>query len=156
MSAGGPARPVTEADLRFKRQPMVDWLRPTFLLRAGLEVFLSGLFARFADKRELEVGLTAERSYVADHDADGALWIDYAADVGEGFDSTYTVARLLAAPSLTFETAAGVQATSRGRPDGTPTATGSSAPTARRCPTSPSPRSRTSTRSRETTTGTTG
>ena len=115
MSASGPARPVTEADLRFDRQPMVDWLRPTFLLRAGLEVFLSGLFARFADKREVEAGLTAERTYVADRDADGALWIDYAADVGEGFDSTYTVARLLAAPSLRLATAAGVEETSRGR-----------------------------------------
>jgi len=115
MSAGGPARPVTEADLRFKRQPMVDWLRPTFLLRAGLEVVLSGLFARFADKREVEAGLPAKRTYVGDHAADGALWLDYAADVGEGFDSTYTVARLLAAPTLALETPSGVEETSRGR-----------------------------------------
>ena len=59
MSGGGPARPASEADLRFKRQPMVDWLRPTFLLRAGLEAVLSGLFASFADKREVEAGLAA-------------------------------------------------------------------------------------------------
>jgi hypothetical protein len=115
MSGGGPARPTTEADLRFKRQSMVDWLRPTFLLRAGLEVALSGLFASFADKREVEAGLAAKRTYVGDRDADGALWFDYAADVGEGFDSTYTVARLLGAPSLALETEAGVEETRRGR-----------------------------------------
>ncbi len=82
---------------------MVHWLRPTFLIRAGLEVAISGLFARFVDKREVEAGLPLEYLDVSDRDEDGAFWIDYVADVGEGFHSTYTVARLLAERSRTFE-----------------------------------------------------
>jgi hypothetical protein len=115
MSAQGPVRPTSESELRFKRQPMVGWLRPTFLLRAGLEVALSGLFARFADKREVEAGLPAEYRSAHDRDPDGALWIDYVADVGEGFDSTYTVARLLARPSLSLASDGVEHETRRGR-----------------------------------------
>jgi hypothetical protein len=96
---------------------MVAWLSPKFLLGAGLELIVSALFAKFADKREVEAGLPAdavmgaglrpaqpedEKSYTGDgvRDADGALWFDFASDVGEGFHPTYTVAYLLAKPKL--------------------------------------------------------
>ena len=43
--------------------------------------------------------------------SDGALWIDYVSDMGDGFDSTYSVARAVAAPALTI---------AAGGPGGTP------------------------------------
>lgn len=110
-----PPRPRTESQLGFKPQEMIDWLRPTFLIRAGLEVEVSGLFADFADKREVEAGLPGEFHQVTDFDGDGALWIDYVADVGEGFDPTYTVAQIMAQHSLDLEWDGDRFETKRGR-----------------------------------------
>jgi hypothetical protein len=77
---------------------MVDWLAPGTLLGAARETVLSGLFARFADKREQEAGLEGfDDRRQATHDE---TWIDYVSDLGDGFASTYAVARLLAADTL--------------------------------------------------------
>jgi len=131
-----PPRPAKQSDLEFEPQGMVPWLNPRFLVRAGIEVALSDLFARFADKREVEAGLPTEtpptsprrltfrRSDAADvepytdesyRDDDGALWFDYAADVGEGFDPTYTVAWLLAQPTLVLDSGGQAHPTERGK-----------------------------------------
>ena len=66
-------------------QPMVAWLAPSILLKSGLEVALSGLFANFADKRELMGGLDASLFTVGD-DADPEFWFDFISDTGDGFD----------------------------------------------------------------------
>jgi hypothetical protein len=113
-----PPRPTTEAETGFERQKMVPWLSPKFLAGAGLEVLISGAFSRLLDKRELAAGQPgygedlkpgegeppappfSEASY---RDEAGALWLDYAADVGEGFDATYTVAWLLGQRTLELE-----------------------------------------------------
>jgi hypothetical protein len=134
--AQAPKRPTTPEELGFEPKGMVPWLDPRFLVRAGLGVWLSDLFARFADKREVEAGLPAEpapkdgqpllalllgagqaQGYTGDayRDDDGALWIDYAADVGEGFDPTYTVAWLLAQPTLFLDWEGETHETRRGR-----------------------------------------
>jgi hypothetical protein len=55
--AQAPKRPTTPEELGFEPKGMVPWLDPRFLVRAGLGVWLSDLFARFADKREVEAGL---------------------------------------------------------------------------------------------------
>jgi len=109
---------------------MVSWLEPRFLLGAGLEVFASGVFSRFFDKRELESGRAGYGEDLipgegelpalpftdaACRDQEGALWLDYAADVGEGFDSTYTVAWLLSRKTLELGSETERHATRRGR-----------------------------------------
>jgi len=109
---------------------MVRWLEPKFLLGAGLEVFASGVFSRFFDKRELESGRAGYGEDLAPgegepsalpftdaayRNADGALWLDYVADVGEGFDPTYTVAWLLGREQLELGWAAERHLTRRGR-----------------------------------------
>ncbi len=109
---------------------MVSWLEPRFLLGTGLEVFASGLFSRFFDKRELEGGRApygedlvpgegeppappfTDPSY---RDSEGALWLDYASDVGEGFDPTYTVAWLLGRERLELSSDTERYPTRRGR-----------------------------------------
>ncbi len=96
---------------------MVSWFAPSTLGGAILEVGASKLFARFADKRELQAGLPCEQYPFeeADLDEDGCLWIDFASDVGDGFDSTYTIAWLLAQPALDLRWDDADLHTSRGR-----------------------------------------
>lgn len=115
-----PARPASMAPehLGFEPQPFVRWLHPVELLRAGLRALLAGLFGAYADKRELQAAIREQPifDYSAPNAATAAapgedLWIDFAADVGDGFDATYTVARLLAEPTL----AIGKHTTRRGQ-----------------------------------------
>lgn len=94
-----PARPTSteEAELGFVRRPMVRWLDPHQLVDTATRVLLSGIFGSYADSREIQALVEAE---VLDRSAPSELWLDYVADLGDGWDSTYTVARLLAAPTL--------------------------------------------------------
>lgn len=79
-------------------QKMVRWFSPSELVRAGVKAVLSSLFGAYADNRELQ----AVRSEISaeDYSDRDELWIDYVADIGDGWDSTYSIARLLAEPSL--------------------------------------------------------
>jgi hypothetical protein len=72
---------------------MVEWLGPTGLVVTGVNVVLSGVFGRYADKRELEGAIKREDPIRYTDDED--LWIDYVADSGDGWSSTYAVAWLL-------------------------------------------------------------
>src|SRR5262249_38273258 len=47
--------------------------------------------------------------------APDGFWIDFAADTGDGWDSTYAIARLLAAPEITVKSTEGELALARGR-----------------------------------------
>lgn len=75
------------------RARMVRWLSPRGLIVTAVDVAISGIFGRYADKRELEGALPGADALAIDEDP---LWIDYIADVGDGWNSTYTMAWLLA------------------------------------------------------------
>src|ERR687893_227898 len=85
-----PPRPASESkdDLGFVRRPMVRWLDPHQLVDTAARVVLSGLFSSYADNRELQALEPAE---VPDRSGEADLWLDYVADVGDGWNSTYTV-----------------------------------------------------------------
>jgi hypothetical protein len=85
--------------LGFTPQDEVRWLAPAELLRTAVKVVLSSLFADYADRREVQAALPASTLALAP-DADGGLWLDHVADLGDGFDPTYTVALMLAADAL--------------------------------------------------------
>jgi len=91
---------------------MVRWLDPHQLVDTAARVLLSGLFSSYADNRELQALVPAE---VPDRSDAGELWFDYVADLGDGWNSTYTMARLLATPELKLEWEGEVHATERGR-----------------------------------------
>ena len=93
-------RPVSLAphELGFTPRPAVPWLSPSLLLRTGLRSSLALILGAYLDKRELQ-GALPERTYEHVGEA-GELWLDYVADSGDGFDATYSVAYLLAQPSL--------------------------------------------------------
>ncbi|MGX7829214.1 metallophosphoesterase family protein [Actinokineospora sp. 24-640] len=91
----------TEVELGFHPQPAVRWLAPKVLVSTGVQSAIAAVFGSYADKRELQGSLP---STIHRHLGD-ELWLDYAADIGDGFDATYSVASLLAAESLTVEDA---------------------------------------------------
>jgi hypothetical protein len=105
--------------LRSGRLPqMVSWYDPRLLARVGVRTIVSSVFGQYADQRlmqavtdpcdDRELCLRYDYSNPSSDDPNhrltldpsGALWIDYVADVGDGFDATYTTAYLLAQDSL--------------------------------------------------------
>jgi len=91
---------------------MVRWFDPHQLLDTAVRVLVSGVFSSYADKRELQARLPAE---VPDRSGDADLWLDYVADLGDGWNPTYTVATLLAAEGLTLDWDGETHSTERGR-----------------------------------------
>jgi hypothetical protein len=89
-------------EIGFAPQRMVGWLAPLLLLSTGLRALLAILFGAYLDKRELQNSLDGEWF---DHSAtaDGEMWFDYVADLGDGFHPTYSVAWLLAQRHLTLD-----------------------------------------------------
>src|SRR5437867_4125592 len=83
-------------------RPPVPWLSPVLLGATAVRVVLAELFGAYLDKRELQNALPADLYDERPQDSD-ELWLDYVADLGDGFDATYSVAYLLAQPQLTFE-----------------------------------------------------
>ncbi len=107
-----PPRPSEPSELGFVRRPMVRWFDPHQLIDTAARVLLSGMFSSYADSREQQVREPAE---VPDHSGPDELWLDYVADLGDGWNSTYTVARLLAADALSLDWEGEEHATKRGR-----------------------------------------
>src|SRR5437667_3446220 len=97
---------------------MVSWYDPRLLARIGVRTIISSVFGQYADQRLIQAvtdpcdekdlctrydysdpnASDPRRRIVADET--GAYWLDYVADVGDGFESTYTVAYLLAQDNL--------------------------------------------------------
>lgn len=111
-----PPRPRSSGELEFKRKPMVDWLKPSQLATTALKTALSITFGAYADKREVQAALDPTAPVPFDYSQSDELWVDYVADAGDGFDSTYAIAWLAAQPLLRVkEPGGGKQALPRGR-----------------------------------------
>lgn len=96
-----------------KRYPgMTHWFDPVLLSKLLWNVIVSGMFGQYADRRLIMAALdtvtTTEHmqratAHELTKDQDGAVWIDFVADLGDGFDSTYAVALLLAPDHLDID-----------------------------------------------------
>jgi len=90
---------------------MARWFDPVLLLKLLNNVFLSSIFGQYADRRLIIAALDtvpldehvrraeAFRQRLTTNQ-DGSVWIDWVADLGDGFDSTYAVASLLSRKEL--------------------------------------------------------
>ncbi len=106
-------------DLRKNRLPkMVSWYDPRLLARIGVRTIVSNVFGQYADQRLIQAATDQADSTALKArydfrdptpddpmqrvalDEKGAFWIDYLADTGDGFESTYTMAYLLAIDTL--------------------------------------------------------
>src|SRR3712207_5100025 len=91
------------------RRRMTSWYNPVLLIQTAIRVAISTIFGQFADKREAMAATNAiaeqpfnpsfDYSSPDKRDENGDLWFDYAADTGDGWDSTFAVFRLLAGES---------------------------------------------------------
>ena len=93
---------------------MARWFSPWLLSKLLNNVILSSMFGKYADRRLMIAALdtvdadthykraTALRDRLQRDDKD-PVWIDWVADLGDGFDSTYAVASLLARKELTVD-----------------------------------------------------
>jgi hypothetical protein len=97
----------------------VRWYDPGVLVRVGIRDSISAVFGEYADQRLMQAAtdrvtkdeLVERYDYSGVGDADnplmpdahGACWVDYIADVGDGFGPTYSMASLLAKPQLTLK-----------------------------------------------------
>lgn len=85
--------------LDFKPQKMVGWFDIKQLAGTAVKAGLSTIFGAYADKRETIAAISEFKKY--DYSDRPELWIDYIADLGDGFNSTYSMAYLLAQPVIT-------------------------------------------------------
>ncbi|WP_426514517.1 metallophosphoesterase family protein [Dactylosporangium sp. McL0621] len=111
---GGRPTALDPDQMGFTPRRGVPWLSPVLLSGTAVRVLLADLFGAYLDKRELQDALSArilreganyagEVTDETDWPDTGELWLDYAADTGDGFNATYSVAYLLAQPSLTVD-----------------------------------------------------
>ena len=112
-----PPRPLSDApeELGFHRRTMVRWFDPVQLAGTGIQVGVSSVFGSYSDKREIQAALAPAAEPHREHADDEELWFDYVADLGDGFEATYTVAHFLARPALRLEREGGAWDTERGR-----------------------------------------
>ena len=116
--------------LRYRAQSMVRWFAPTEILRGAYGEFFGRLFGRYADSRETQAALREPVVHHAQGPLVGGrlgridpenflffcndqlpfhataagtepLIVDYVADLGDGFSSTFTIARQMAEPTTT-------------------------------------------------------
>ncbi len=92
---------------------MVKWFSPATLIKTALETALSSLFGKFADSRNLEAFSHDHDSF--DYSKEKEIWFDYVADLGDGWNSTYTVAHLLSQKKLKLSHGKNEYETERGK-----------------------------------------
>ena len=87
--------------LDFTPQKSVEWYKPTQLIKTGIKALVSTILGVFDDKREtFHHDSKKYFDYSINKDE---LWIDYIADLADGFDATYTLAKLLASPEIEID-----------------------------------------------------
>ncbi|WDV45185.1 metallophosphoesterase [Clostridiaceae bacterium M8S5] len=108
------------------RPKMTDWYNPKQLIKTGIKAVLSTILGQYSDPRLIEAYgkqkgyfdfskeylQTEDGGYITDEEGfyirdetckREDIWIDYVSDLGEGFNSTYTVAYYLSRLKLKLE-----------------------------------------------------
>ncbi len=86
----------------FKPQKMVGWFDIQQLATTAIRAILSSIFGSYADKRETVASITKSEVY-DDCGWDKELWLDYISDTGDGFNSTFTMAKLISSDQLAVQ-----------------------------------------------------
>ena len=79
---------------------MVGWYDPRVLAQTGYQVAIANVFGRHSDTRLIEALATQPQNEFDYSDRQGDFWFDYAADIGDGWNSTYAIADAMAQPAL--------------------------------------------------------
>ncbi len=102
-----------------KRARMTPWFSPFKLIRHAPDVLAAAVFGQRADTRLMEALAAPDASafdYSGEESSVQELWLDFVADTGDGWNSTYAVASTVAQPELTLRDSKGTEyRTMRGR-----------------------------------------
>lgn len=82
---------LSARQLHFEPQSPVRWLSTKVLSATAGRLLLARILGGYLDKRELQA---INEQGCFDHSETEELWLDYVADIGDGFDSTYSIAYL--------------------------------------------------------------
>src|ERR1044071_7599785 len=100
----------------YTQERMVNWYHPKMLLSIGMKAVISGTFGNYADRRELEAVLDSNlntgwddliKAYCNEKTQKDGIWVDVVNDTGDGFNSTFAIARCVAQKGLDFPAPAG-------------------------------------------------
>lgn len=101
-----------------RQRSMVGWYDPRVLAHSGYQVAIANVFGRHSDTRLIEALASqpqAEFDYSKEALDGGDFWLDYTADIGDGWNSTYAVADAIARPELPLEQGGATELTRPGR-----------------------------------------
>ncbi len=83
-----------------RRRPMVGWFDPRVLAHSAYLVAISNVFGRHSDTRLIEALASQPQNEFDYSHATGDFWLDYVADIGDGWNPTYAIADAIAQPEL--------------------------------------------------------
>jgi hypothetical protein len=88
-----------------RKLPMTNWYNPIVLVATAIRVAISTVFGQLADRREAIAASNAIEPQPHDatfnlSDVQDDFWFDFLADTGDGWNSTYAMARLLSDPTI--------------------------------------------------------
>ena len=85
---------------RWRPAPMTGWFDPKVMAQSAAMLLTANIFGRHSDTRLIEA-LGSQPQDVFDYRGHaGDFWLDYVADLGDGWNSTHAVASAIAAESL--------------------------------------------------------
>ena len=91
---------------RWRPAPMTGWFDPKVMAQSAAMLVTANIFGRHSDTRLIEA-LGSQPQDVFDYsDRQGEFWLDYVADMGDGWNPTYAVADAISRESL-LDTRAG-------------------------------------------------
>lgn len=77
----------------YTHEPMVNWLGPMQLMKTGIRAAVATAIGAFVDPRAVQAALNPQASNPPILvEGNGDVWVDYLADTGDGWNSTYSVA----------------------------------------------------------------
>ena len=98
-----------------RRRSMVGWYDPRVLAHSAYKLAIANVFGRHSDTRLIEALANQPQTEFDYSVAEGDFWLDYAADIGDGWNATYAIADAIATPELPVEHGGRTETTRAGR-----------------------------------------
>jgi hypothetical protein len=82
---------------RWRPAPMTGWFDPGVLSQTAVMLLTANIFGRHSDTRLIEALGTQPQGSFDYSQQKGDFWLDYVADIGDGWNPTYAIAQAIAA-----------------------------------------------------------
>lgn len=86
---------------------MTGWFDPGVMARTATMLATANIFGRHSDTRLIEALGNQPQDLFDYTDSEGEFWIDFVADIGDGWNATHAIAQAVAQPQLTVAAADG-------------------------------------------------